>query len=193
MTSLNPMVRVGDQVMEPILLHRRAPVAEIKKRYCIYWKWWKCLMLKPGSSNTRMNCSGGMRQRAMIAMAIACKPKLLIADEPTTALDVTIQAQILQLMTNLKEQLDTSIILISHNLGVIASSCSRVIVMYGGTIVEQGTVREIFYSAEHPYTWGLLRSIPDTTLAPKTRLLPIPGSPPDLIAPATRLSLRAQV
>lgn len=105
--------------------------------------------------------SGGMRQRAMIAMSLICKPKLIIADEPTTALDVTIQAQILDLMKDLKEKLNTSIILITHDLGVVADLCSRINVMYGGTIIETGTTEDIFYRGRHPYTWGLLRSVPN--------------------------------
>ena len=126
--------------------------------------------------------SGGMRQRIMIAMAIMCNPRLIIADEPTTALDVTIQAQILDLLVSLQKQLGTAVIMITHDLGVIAGMCSRVLVMYGGVVVEEGTVREIFYEPRHPYTWGLLRSIPQTS-GGKKKLVPIPGSPPDLIAP----------
>ncbi|MFR8977994.1 MAG: ABC transporter ATP-binding protein, partial [Christensenellales bacterium] len=126
--------------------------------------------------------SGGMRQRIMIAMAIMCNPRLIIADEPTTALDVTIQAQILDLLQSLQKKLGTAVIMITHDLGVIAGMCSRVLVMYGGVVVEEGTVREIFYEPKHPYTWGLLRSIPQKS-GEKRKLIPIPGSPPDLIAP----------
>jgi oligopeptide transport system ATP-binding protein len=127
--------------------------------------------------------SGGMRQRVMIAIAICCDPKLLIADEPTTALDVTIQAQILELMKDLKDKLNTSIILITHDLGVVANLCNRINVMYGGLIAETGSTRDIFYNPRHPYTWGLLKSIPNPNRENKERLLPIPGQPPDLLKP----------
>jgi len=181
MTSLNPLLTIGDQVMEPIRLHTNKSKAEARREAIRLLE-----MVEIPGAESRLKqhpheFSGGMRQRVMIAIAMSCNPKLLIADEPTTALDVTIQAQILDLMTSLKRDLDRSIILITHNLGVVASMCSRVTVMYGGTIVEEGTTREIFYRPEHPYTLGLLRSIPDT--AGKKKLVPIPGSPPDLIAP----------
>ena len=127
--------------------------------------------------------SGGMRQRVMIAIAIACNPKMVIADEPTTALDVTIQAQILDLLNHLKQETKTSIIMITHDLGVIASMCSRILVMYGGTICEEGTAREIFYDARHPYTWGLLNSIPKIHGDPNEKLIPIHGTPPDMLMP----------
>ena len=153
MTSLNPLFTVGDQLTEPLRM----------KQY-------------------PHELSGGMRQRIMIAMAIMCNPRLIIADEPTTALDVTIQAQILDLLQSLQKKLGTAVIMITHDLGVIAGMCSRVLVMYGGVVVEEGTVREIFYEPKHPYTWGLLRSIPQKS-GEKRKLIPIPGSPPDLIAP----------
>lgn len=127
--------------------------------------------------------SGGMRQRAMIAMSLICEPKLIIADEPTTALDVTIQAQILDLMKELKQKLDTAIILITHDLGVVADVCSRINVMYGGIIVETGTAEDIFYRGKHPYTWGLLRSVPNPKEDIKEKLIPIEGQPPDLLKP----------
>ena len=127
--------------------------------------------------------SGGMRQRAMIAMALSCQPRLLIADEPTTALDVTIQAQILDLMKDLKEHFNTSIIMITHDLGVVAQLCSRILVMYGGIIVEEGSTREIFHNSQHPYTWGLLQSVPDIRKLDQGRLIPIDGQPPDLLLP----------
>jgi oligopeptide transport system ATP-binding protein len=183
MTSLNPLTRVGRQVMEPLRLHTGASRAEARREAL---RLLEVVEIPDAPGRFRQyphEFSGGMRQRAMIAMAIACRPDLLIADEPTTALDVTIQAQILELLTHLKEQLDTAIILITHNLGVVASTCSRVVVMYGGTIAEEGTTREIFYQARHPYTWGLLRSVPDTSDGARQKLVPIPGSPPDLIAP----------
>jgi oligopeptide transport system ATP-binding protein len=129
--------------------------------------------------------SGGMRQRVMIAMALICEPKLIIADEPTTALDVTIQAQILELMKKLKEETGTSIILITHDLGVVADVCSRINVMYGGTLVEKGSTDDIFYRTSHPYTAGLLKSVPNPDKGAKDRLIPIEGTPPDLIKPPT--------
>ena len=127
--------------------------------------------------------SGGMRQRVVIAIAVACRPKILICDEPTTALDVTIQAQILDLLNHLKREMNTSIIMITHDLGVIASMCSRILVMYGGIICEEGTAREIFYDARHPYTWGLLNSIPKIHGDPNEKLIPIHGTPPDMLMP----------
>lgn len=127
--------------------------------------------------------SGGMRQRALIAMALSCEPKLLIADEPTTALDVTIQAQILDLLKKIQKELGTSIIFITHDLGVIAEVCKNVVVMYGGMVMERGTVNEIFYSPQHPYTKGLHQSIPKDIVGQKERLVPIEGSPPDLLSP----------
>jgi peptide/nickel transport system ATP-binding protein len=125
--------------------------------------------------------SGGMRQRAMIAMALVCDPKLLIADEPTTALDVTVQAQILELMKELQREFNSAIILITHDLGVVAETCDSVVVMYGGQCVEQGNVNEIFYDPEMPYTWGLLGSMPRMDRTRQERLVPITGSPPSLI------------
>ncbi|MEG0502856.1 MAG: ABC transporter ATP-binding protein, partial [Cellulosilyticaceae bacterium] len=125
----------------------------------------------------------GMRQRAIIAMALACDPELLIADEPTTALDVTIQAQILDILKNLKDRVNTSIIFITHDLGVIAEICDRVIVMYGGMIMEEATIAEIFYNPQNPYTIGLLKSVPNPDNLVKEKLIPIAGSPPDMLHP----------
>ncbi|CAA9408942.1 MAG: Oligopeptide transport ATP-binding protein OppD, partial [uncultured Rubrobacteraceae bacterium] len=127
--------------------------------------------------------SGGMRQRVVIAIALACDPQVLIADEPTTALDVTIQAQILELMRELQDRLGMSIVLITHDLGVVASTAHRIAVMYGGKIVETGTVREIFYNPQMPYTWGLLASIPSPNADRSLELIPIPGTPPDALHP----------
>ncbi|AAK81564.1 oligopeptide transport system ATP-binding protein [Clostridium acetobutylicum] len=183
MTSLNPVLTVGEQLTEGIKKHLKMSSAEANKHAVEMLK-----LVGIPSPEKRMKqypheFSGGMRQRVMIAMAIACRPELLIADEPTTALDVTIQAQILELMKNLKDKMNTSIILITHDLGVVANLCTKINVMYGGTIIEKGNAREIFYNPKHPYTWGLLKSIPDPTKDSKEKLVPIDGYPPDLLNP----------
>lgn len=183
MTSLNPVYTIGEQLIEPLLKHRKISRAEATKEAI------KMLgMVGIPSPEKRMKqypheFSGGMRQRAMIAMSLICRPKLIIADEPTTALDVTIQAQILDLMKDLKEKLDTAIILITHDLGVVADVCTKINVMYGGIIVETGTTEDIFYRGKHPYTWGLLRSVPNPKEDVKEKLIPIEGQPPDLLKP----------
>jgi oligopeptide transport system ATP-binding protein len=183
MTSLNPTMTIGKQITEGLIKHQRVSSKEAEKRAIE-------LLTLVGISNPEgrihqypHELSGGMRQRVMIAIALACNPKLLIADEPTTALDVTIQAQIIELMKKLSEQTDASIIIITHDLGVVAEMAQRVLVMYAGKVVEQGTVDEVFYDPQHPYTWGLLRSIPRLDKMGKEDLVPIPGSPPDLFAP----------
>ena len=183
MTSLNPVYTIGDQLMEPLLKHRKVSRAEAKKQAIEMLG-----LVGIPSPEKRMKqypheFSGGMRQRAMIAMSLICEPKLIIADEPTTALDVTIQAQILDLMKDLKQKLGTAIILITHDLGVVADVCSRINVMYGGLIVETGTTEDIFYRGKHPYTWGLLRSIPNPKGDMREKLIPIEGQPPDLLNP----------
>ena len=183
MTSLNPVFTIGDQLMEPLLKHRGMKKEEAKKQAINMLK-----LVGIPSPEKRMKqypheFSGGMRQRAMIAMSLICEPKLIIADEPTTALDVTIQAQILDLMKDLKDKLNTSIILITHDLGVVADLCSRINVMYGGIVVETGTTEDIFYRPKHPYTWGLLRSVPNPKESTKEKLKPIEGQPPDLLKP----------
>jgi len=183
MTSLNPVYTIGDQLMEPLLKHRKISRSEAKKEAI------KMLgLVGIPSPEKRMKqypheFSGGMRQRAMIAMSLICEPKLIIADEPTTALDVTIQAQILDLLKDIKKKLNTSIILITHDLGVVADVCTRINVMYGGIVVETGTTEDIFYRGKHPYTWGLLRSIPNPKEDTKEKLIPIDGQPPDLLKP----------
>lgn len=182
MTSLNPLFTVGNQLMEPLKIHKK-----MNKRDAYAHSIEILEMVDMPDPASRMKqypheLSGGMRQRVMIGMAIACRPRLVIADEPTTALDVTIQAQILDLLSSLQAKQNTATIMITHDLGVIAGMCRRVLVMYGGKIVEEGATREVFYSPRHPYTWGLLRSIPQKTKK-KQKLIPIPGSPPDLIAP----------
>lgn len=183
MTSLNPVYTVEDQITEPLLKHKKMTRVQARKRALELLSLVGIPSPKDRLKQYPFEFSGGMRQRVMIAMAIACDPKLLIADEPTTALDVTIQAQILELMTDLKDKINTSIILITHDLGVVANVCSRINVMYGGLIAETGTTRDIFYYPKHPYTWGLLRSIPNPKNLVKQRLIPIDGTPPDLLKP----------
>ncbi|ASS88088.1 MULTISPECIES: ABC transporter ATP-binding protein [Geobacillus] len=182
MTSLNPTMTIGKQIMEAILKHQKLSKEEARKRAIE-------LLQLVGIKNAELRMkqyphqfSGGMRQRVVIAIALACNPKILIADEPTTALDVTIQAQILELMKDIQKKLGMSIIFITHDLGVVANMADRVAVMYAGKIVEIGTVDEIFYNPKHPYTWGLLASMPSLDHK-DTELYSIPGSPPDLLNP----------
>lgn len=182
MTFLNPVLRIQTQLIEPIINHNPG----ISKKEAIDRAI--DLMRKVGipSPETRIRqypfqFSGGMRQRIIIAIALACDPKIIIADEPTTALDVTIQAQVLELISNLKEEIDSGIIMITHDLGVVASICDRIAIMYGGKIVEEGTTDEIFYNPKHPYTKGLLSCISNPDEIERKELHPIPGSPPDLL------------
>ena len=182
MTSLNPTMTIGNQIMEPLLKHQKLSKTDARKKSIE-------LLTLVGMPKPEMRMkqyphqfSGGQRQRIVIAVALACNPKLLIADEPTTALDVTIQAQILELMKDLQKKIDTSIIFITHDLGVVANVADRVAVMYGGRIVEVGTVDEVFYNPQHPYTWGLLSSMPSLD-ATEEKLYAIPGTPPDLLDP----------
>ncbi|MBQ8507580.1 MAG: ABC transporter ATP-binding protein [Clostridia bacterium] len=183
MTSLNPLYTVEDAITEPLRIHRGMGKAEARKAALELLKRVEIPNPEQRLKQYPHELSGGMRQRVMIAAAIACHPKLVIADEPTTALDVTIQAQVLELLGSLKKDSITSIIMITHDLGVIASMCSRILVMYGGLICEQGTAREIFYDPKHPYTWGLLRSIPKMTERRDEKLVPINGTPPDMLCP----------
>lgn len=184
MTSLNPVYKIGDQIMEAIIRHQGLNKAEAREKAIDMLRIVGIPSPEERVDNYPHEFSGGMRQRAMIAIALSCEPDLLIADEPTTALDVTIQAQILELLKELKDKIDTSIILITHDLGVVADVCSRICVMYGGLIMEEGTAEEIFYEPMHPYTMGLLKSIPRMDEESENqRLIPIPGSPPDMIRP----------
>jgi oligopeptide/dipeptide ABC transporter ATP-binding protein len=181
MTSLNPVFTIGNQIMESIILHQRLGRREAKKKAVE-------LLLAVGipSAEQRIReyphqLSGGMRQRAMIAMALSCNPSLLIADEPTTALDVTIQAQVLKLMNDLRRDFKTAIMFITHNLGVIAHMADDVVVMYLGRIVERAPVRDIFHNPRHPYTRGLMNSIPSLAATRQGRLVPIRGVVPDIL------------
>ncbi|MEK4092149.1 ABC transporter ATP-binding protein [Viridibacillus sp. FSL H8-0110] len=183
MTSLNPTMRVGRQITEVILKHKNVSASEAKKRAIKLLDQVGIPMPEKRYKQYPHEFSGGMRQRVVIAIALAAEPKLLIADEPTTALDVTIQAQILELMKDIQKTSNTSIIFITHDLGVVANVADRVAVMYAGQIVEYGTVNEIFYNPKHPYTWGLLGSMPDIDSNSDELLRTIPGSPPDLTQP----------
>jgi oligopeptide/dipeptide ABC transporter ATP-binding protein len=181
MTSLNPVYTVGDQIVEAIVTHEQASKQEAKRRAVE-------LLRQVGIPNPQQRVddyphqfSGGMRQRAMIAMALSCNPDILIADEPTTALDVTIQAQILELLDRLRADFDSAVILITHDLGVVAEVADEIVVMYAGRIVERGGKRELFYDPQHPYTWGLLGSIPRLDRPKPKKLASIEGMPPSLI------------
>ncbi len=192
MTSLNPTMKIGKQITESILRHQKVGKAEAKRRALD-------LLVQVGINNPEKryhqyihNLSGGMRQRVMIAIALACRPKLLIADEPTTALDVTIQAQIMDLLAKLKDEVGCSIVLITHDLGVVAANADRIAVMYAGQVVEAGTADQIFYHCAHPYTRGLLDSIPRLNAAHDAKLTYIGGTPPDALAPAPGCAFSAR-
>jgi oligopeptide transport system ATP-binding protein len=183
MTSLDPLYTVGDQLMEPLRIHKKMTRREARRRA---EEMLDLVGISSPAQRLRQyphEFSGGMRQRVMIAIAMSCWPKLLIADEPTTALDVTIQAQVLELMTEMQKKSSTATVLITHDLGVIASSCARVVVMYGGLVMETGVSEDIFYRPLHPYTIGLLNSVSGIEGRKKGKLVPIPGSPPDLVNP----------
>lgn len=180
MTSLNPTMKIGKQIMEGLRKHQGLEKKEVFNKSIELLKLVGIPSAKERMSDFPHQFSGGMRQRVVIAMALACNPNVLIADEPTTALDVTIQAQILDLMKDLQKKTGTSIIIITHDLGVVASMAQRVAVMYAGEIVETGMVDEIFYEPKHPYTRGLLLSMPKLNSNRSTKLIPIPGTPPDL-------------
>ena len=183
MTSLNPTMKIGDQIAENIIIHERKSKDEARKDALNMLKLVNIPNAEERINQYPFEFSGGMRQRVMIAMALACSPEILIADEPTTALDVTIQAQIMELIGELQEKTNTSVILVTHDLGVVASVAHRIHVMYAGQIIEKGTVDEIFYSPKHPYTFALLRSVPKLSDDKQNRLYSIAGTPPDLINP----------
>ncbi len=181
MTSLDPTMQIGKQIMEVILLHQKISKQEAFEKAVRLIELVGISEPKARMKQYPHQFSGGMRQRIVIAIALACEPKILIADEPTTALDVTIQAQILDLVKDIQKKIGCSVIFITHDLGVVANVADRVAVMYAGKVVEIGTADEVFYNAQHPYTWGLLGSMPD--LDTEGELYAIPGTPPNLIRP----------
>ncbi|MER9390319.1 ABC transporter ATP-binding protein [Mesorhizobium sp. M0435] len=183
MTSLNPVYTVGHQIAEAVQIHTRVSRSEAMTKAQEMLRLVRIADPERRVNNYPYEMSGGMRQRAMIAMALACSPELLIADEPTTALDVTIQAQILRLVLELKERMGTAVMFITHDLGVVAETCQRVIVMYAGRIVEQASVVDLFARPSHPYTQGLMRSVPDRRRGRQRRLPEIPGIVPSLREP----------
>ena len=183
MTCLNPTMKVGRQLTEAICQHRKLSKDEAKKEAVRLLEMVQIPNAAERADQYPHEFSGGMRQRAMIAMAMSCEPKLLIADEPTTALDVTIQVQIMQLMAKVREETGTAIILITHDLGVVANLADRVAVMYAGKIVETGTAEDIFYRPKHPYTQALLKSLPTVETSREEKLVSIAGTPPDLFMP----------
>mgnify|MGYP002438691653 CR=1 FL=1 len=183
MTSLNPTMRVGKQIMENLMGHKNMTKQEAAKEAV---EMLRMVGIPEPEKRVRQyphEFSGGMRQRVMIAIAFACDPKILICDEPTTALDVTIQGQILDIIKNLQKKNQTSVIMITHDLGVVANIAQKIAVMYSGIIVESGTCEDIFYRPRHPYTWALIRSVPRLDLKNKQELATIPGTPPDLLNP----------
>jgi oligopeptide/dipeptide ABC transporter ATP-binding protein len=183
LSSLNPVLKVGFQIEEAMQAHEKVSGKSALGRTIELLKQVRIPAAESRVNDFPFQFSGGMRQRAMIAMGLANTPSILIADEPTTALDVTVQAQILELLRDLNHDLNTSIMMITHNMGVVAGLCTRVLVMYAGRIVEQGPVEQIFKNPQHPYTWSLLRSIPRLDSDRHDRLLSIDGLPPDLIKP----------
>lgn len=183
MTCMNPTMKVGKQLTETLRKKKKLSKAECDKEALSLLKMVQIPNAEERVKQYPHEFSGGMRQRAMIAMALACKPQLLIADEPTTALDVTIQAQIMELLAKIRKETQTAIILITHDLGVVANMADRVAVMYAGKVVEEGCVRDIFYKPSHPYTKALLKSLPTIDTKKEEQLVSIPGTPPDLYAP----------
>ncbi len=182
-SSLNPVLRTGFQIQEAMLAHRTADKSSSARKTIDLLRQVRIPAPESRVRDYPHQLSGGMRQRAMIALGLANSPSILIADEPTTALDVTVQAQILELVRDLNQELNTAVIMITHNLGVVAGLCTRIIVMYAGQIVEEGPTRQIFKNPQHPYTWSLLRSLPRVDSDRRERLRSIEGLPPDLINP----------
>ena len=191
-TFLNPTMTVGRQIMEAYLQHHRVSSGEARQKALDILRLISLPNPEENMKRYPHQLSGGMRQRIMIAMALICDPAVLFADEPTTALDVTIQAQIVDLMNSLKEKLDTSIVLITHDMGVVAKMVDRVYVMYAGQIVEHGDADTIFHHPRHPYTWGLLESVPRLDEKTQDDLHSIPGMPPDLISPPAGCAFAAR-
>ena len=183
MTSLNPTMKIGKQIAESIVIHHKTTEQDAEKKALEMLELVRIPNAKERMKQYPHEFSGGMRQRAMIAIALACKPKILIADEPTTALDVTIQAQIMELIGELQKELNMGVILVTHDLGVVASVADKIQVMYAGEILERGSVDEIFYHPSHPYTLALLRSVPKLNTQNKETLYSLKGTPPDLINP----------
>ena len=183
MTCMNPTMRVGKQLTETLIKKKKIEKKDAEAEAVRLLKLVQIPNAEERAKQYPHEYSGGMRQRAMIAMALACGPHLLIADEPTTALDVTVQAQIMELLVKIKEETQTAIILITHDLGVVANLADRVAVMYAGKIVEKGSARDIFYNTQHPYTKALLKSLPTVDTKKEEKLVSIPGTPPDLFAP----------
>lgn len=183
MTSLNPTMTIGKQIAESLIIHRGMNKAEAMNEAIRMLDLVNIPNADKRAHQYPHEFSGGMRQRAMIAIALACNPKILIADEPTTALDVTIQAQIMELIGDLQKKLGTAVILITHDLGVVADTADRIQVMYAGQIIERGTVEAIFSNPQHPYTWALLQSVPRLDTKNKDTLYALNGTPPDLIKP----------
>ena len=181
LSALNPIMKIGKQIMEALILSLKMPKAQAKKKALDLMKAVGIPEPEIRFEQYPFQFSGGMRQRIVIAIALSCQPKILICDEPTTALDVTIQAQILELINKLKRERNLSVIFITHDLGVVANMADRIAVMYAGKIVEYGTVDEVFYDPRHPYTWALLQAMPDLNTTGK--LSAIPGAPPDMLHP----------
>lgn len=183
MTSLNPTMTCGKQIMESLILHKGLTKEQARQEAIETLRLVKIPDPEKRVDEYPHQMSGGMRQRVMIAIALSCQPKVLIADEPTTALDVTIQAQIIDLLRELRDKLDVAIILVTHDLGVVANFADRIQVMYAGQVLERGTAREIFYESKHPYTWALLSSAPKLATETKQELYSLGGTPPDLLLP----------
>jgi oligopeptide/dipeptide ABC transporter ATP-binding protein len=192
LTSLNPVLTIGLQLSEALEFHRNLSSSEAREESIRLLESVGIPQPERRIKEYPHNFSGGMRQRVMIAMAISCHPELIIADEPTTAVDVTVQAQLLELIKNISKRLNTSLVLITHNLGIVARYAQKVYVMYAGRIVEHGSVKDIFHAPAHPYTVGLLASVPRLDEPKKVRLMPISGQPPDLIFPDAGCAFKAR-